>query len=431
MTKLSGDTKTVFILFGATGDLALKKIFPALDSLFRAGFDEKLPRVIAVSRRDWTDADFRAHLKASSPGLSDEFIERMSYSKVDIDHGGGFKELSAKIAKMRDEEGDIEPAIYLSLAPRYHAGVAECLFETNILSRGRGKLLIEKPFGTDEKTAKALDKLLLGKIDDSQIFRVDHYLGKDTVRAIMDIHESTPDFDKLISKESVESIYVRLFETKGIEGRGASYEEVGAFRDVGQNHMLEMLAVVAAELDKGEDRGKAWQDARARVFERLSPPAKTCVESRRGQYEEYHKERGVSAGSQTETAFEIRTSLSSGKLKGVELVLESGKKMPLSEAFVRIVFKDISGIPKSMKFSVQPRQEIVIENRDGSADVFEIPSTAGAYANVVRCAFLGDGREFVGSEEIEALWAYADRVVGCWTKVPLEIYSDAKPFLIP
>lgn len=428
MAKISDDTKTAFILFGATGDLALKKIFPALDSLFKEG---SISRVIAVSRRDWTDADFKAHLRGSSQGLSERFIDRVSYSRVDIDHGAGFKELAAEIQKIKTEERGIEVAAYLSLAPRHHAAVAGCLFDAGILSRGKGKLLIEKPFGTDERTAKALDGLILAKIDDSQIFRVDHYLGKDTVRAIMDIHESTPDFDKLVSKESVESIYVRLFETKGIEGRGASYEGVGAFRDVGQNHMLEMLAVVAAEVEKGEDRGKAWQTARARVFERLSPPAKTCSESRRGQYEDYSAERGASPGSQTETAFEIRTTLSSGKLKGVELVLESGKKMLSSEAFVRIVFKDISGIPKSMTFSVQPRQEIVIENRDGSAEAFEIPATTGAYANVLACALRGEEREFVGSKEIEALWAYADRVVGCWSKVPLEIYSEKKPFLIP
>jgi glucose-6-phosphate 1-dehydrogenase len=165
--------------------------------------------------------------------------------------------------------------------------------------------------------------------------------------------------------------------------------------------------------------------------ERLSPPAKTCDESRRGQYEEYARERGVKLGSQTETAFEIRTSLSSGKLKGVELVLESGKKMLSYEAFVRIVFKDISGIPKSMKFSLQPRQEIAIENRDGNSDIFEIPVTGDAYANVIRCALQGEEREFVGPEEIEALWAYADRVVDCWSRVPLEIYSDKKPFLLP
>lgn len=431
MTKPAKNVKTIFILFGATGDLALKKIFPALDALVHAGFDERLSRVIAVSRRDWTDADFRAHLKESSRGLSNTLIERISYAKVDIDHGIGFEELTKEVERARKKEADVEIVAYLSLAPRYHAPVANALFDNGIISRGEGKLLIEKPFGTDEKTANALDKLLLSKIDDNQIFRVDHYLGKDTVRAIMDLHENTPDFDKLISKESVACIHVRLFETKGIDGRGASYEEVGAFRDVGQNHMLEMLAVVAAELSPSRDRGRAWQDARARVIERLSPPAKTCDESRRGQYEEYHNEKGVKSGSETETAFEIRTCLSSGKLKGVELVLESGKKMLSSEAFIRVVFKDISGIPKSMRFSVQPRQEIVIENRDGSSDVFEIPVVADAYANVIRCALLGGEREFVGSKEVKALWAYADRVVGCWSKVPLEIYSEKKPFLIP
>ncbi len=429
MVKGKTDTRTVFILFGATGDLALKKIFPALDALYKTDAKEKLSHVIAVSRRDWNSSDFHSHIRTSAKGLSEEFINKIEYSKVDIDHGTGFVELSRTVTALQKEGTEI--IIYLSLAPRYQASVVRSLFDSKILTKGKGKLLIEKPFGTDEKTAKELDKLLLGKINDSQVYRVDHYLGKDTIRAIMDLHENTRDFDKLISKESVESIHVRLFESKGIDGRGASYDGVGAFRDVGQNHMLEMLAVVAAELGKGKDKGKMWQKARAHVFKHLSPPAKTCDESRRAQYEGYQDEKGVPAGSQTETAFEIRTSLASGKLKGTLLVLESGKKMPSSEAFIKVFFKEVSGIPKSMTFSVQPLQEIVIENRNGHIDTFEIPFTADAYANVISCALVGNEREFVGSEEIEALWAYADRVVGCWDKVPLEIYSEKKPFLIP
>ena len=426
MKRLPDEKGAVFILFGATGDLAIKKIFPALDTLQKIASLKESSRIIAVSRRDWSDEDFRAHLVASSTGISKNLIDRIEYLKVDIDRGTGFEDLAR--ATLID---GAEPVVYLSLAPRHHAEVSRALFDSKIITKGKGKLLIEKPFGTDEKTAKYLDKFLLEKIKDSQIYRVDHYLGKDTIRAIMDLHESTGDFDKLISKESVESIHVRLFETKGIDGRGASYDGVGAFRDVGQNHMLEMLAVVAAELGKGKDEGKVWQEARAKVFEHLAPPAKTCDESRRAQYEGYGAEKGVSEGSQTETAFEIRTTLASGKLKGVPLVLESGKRMPSTEAFVEVVFKDISGIPKSMKFSVQPHQEIVIINRDGTSDAFEIPVVADAYTNVIRCALEGKEREFVGSREIEALWAYADRVVDCRNKVPLEIYSEKKPFLIP
>jgi glucose-6-phosphate 1-dehydrogenase len=423
------EKKAIFILFGATGDLAIKKIFPALDALCKADGSGRFSRIIAASRREWDDADFQAHLTASSKDLSADFIRKIEYSKVDVDHGTGFEEL-AKIIETNVKEG-VEPIVYLSLAPRYHALVSQALFDSKILTKGKGKLLIEKPFGTDEKTAKELDKLVLKNIKDSQVYRVDHYLGKDTIRAIMDLHENTGDFDKLISKESVESIHVRLFETKGIDGRGASYEGVGAFRDVGQNHMLEMLAVVAAELGKGKDKEKMWQNARAGVFKHLAQPAKTCDESRRAQYEGYLKEKGVEANSQTETAFEIRTSLASGKLKNIPLVLESGKKMPSSQAFIKVFFKEVSGIPKSITFSVQPKQEINIESRDGTIDTFEIPFTADAYANIIGCALEGNERGFVGSDEIEALWAYADRVVGCWNKVPLEIYSEKKPFLIP
>ncbi len=427
MSNRLKNKKYVFVLFGATGDLALKKIFPALASIS----GPKIAHVIAVSRREWGDKDFTHHLASVSKNTFwPDFLNSISYSRVDIEKGEGFESLASKIVILK-KKFDAEVVAYLSLAPRHHGPVFSALVESGIVSKGDGKILIEKPFGVDEKTARSLDKLILSKVGEEQVFRVDHYLGKDTVDAIMALHEGTSDFDKLISAESVDHIRVRLFESKGIEGRGSSYDEVGAFRDVGQNHMLEMLAVVAAELGKERDKGRAWQVARAKVFKHLAPPANTCDESRRGQYEGYATERGVKPGSSTETAFEIRTALASGKLKGTALILESGKKMPTSEAFIEVVFKELSGIPKRMRFSIQPKQEIVIENRDGSVEEFDIPVQGDAYANVIAAALDDRMREFVGSEEIEALWAYADRVVGCWDKVPLEIYSEKKPFLIP
>ncbi|HEU5114528.1 MAG TPA: hypothetical protein VFT82_02050, partial [Candidatus Paceibacterota bacterium] len=282
---------------------------------------------------------------------------------------------------------------------------------------------------TNEKTACELNSLLASLLDEDQIFRVDHYLGKNTIRALMRIHENAEDFSLLLSKESVASIRIGLFEEKGIDGRGATYDQVGAFRDVGQNHMLEMLAVLAAELPLGAT-GAEWQSARAEILKRLEPPAKTCENSRRGQYEGYESEKGVKPDSETETAFEVVTSFRSGKLKGVPLSLEAGKKMGVSTVFIEVLFKEMSGLPKKMMFTVQPEQEILIENRDGSVDAYDVPSSEDAYENVISGAVAGSEAGFVGAEEIKALWSYTDHVVGCWGKVPLEEYGSKKPFLI-
>lgn len=123
--------------------------------------------------------------------------------------------------------------------------------------------------------------------------------------------------------------------------------------------------------------------------------------------------------------------MSTGHLKDVPLILEAGKKMMKSEVLVEVLFKEVSGLPKRMIYSVQPVQEISIENRDGTTDRFEIPKTRDAYGNVILAAWRGDKKTFAGRDEIEALWSYTDRVVACWGKVPLEMYSDKKPFLLP
>ena len=411
----------IFVLFGATGDLAVKKIFPALETLYDEGVISFNSRIIGVSRREWNDTQFLSHIGT----FKSDFTKRISYSRVDIDHKTGYGELYGEIENIKRKNPGAEVIVYLSLAPRYQAKTIESLAKGKILTRGDTKLLIEKPFGTDEKSAKILDTLLLSILNESQIYRIDHYLGKDTVVAIMNLHESTENFGLMLSRENISRIRVRLFETRGIEGRGESYDHVGAFRDVGQNHMLEMFAVLAADVPR-----KSWQTARADVLKHLAPPAKTCELSHRGQYEGYRREIGVKPNSEIETAFEITTSLSAGKLAGVPLILEAGKKMPVAEVFVEIKFKKTPGLPKRMLFNVQPTRKIVIEYSDGKRDLFEIPGTGDAYANVIRAAVFGQLHEFVGREEIETLWKYTDHVVACWDKVPLQIYGKNKPFLI-
>src|SRR5581483_7739410 len=281
--------KIIFVLFGATGDLALKKIFPALRCLFQEKAFDDDSQIIAVSRREWNDDDFRDFLKKEDSVGDADFLGRISYSKVDIETGEGYEDLKSSIESIKSSAPGSEVLVYLSLAPQNHPKALSSLKETGILAKGRGRVLIEKPFGIDKKTACELDKLISSFLDESQVCRVDHYLGKDTVQAIMNLQESTADFANLLDKSSVESIRVKLFEEKGIDGRGETYDRVGAFRDVGQNHMLEMLAAVVAEPHETDD----WQSARAKALKALVPPAKTCEFSRRGQYEGYRQEKGV------------------------------------------------------------------------------------------------------------------------------------------
>ncbi len=378
----------IFILFGATGDLAQKKILPALDSLFEKGVISPRSKVVGVSRRDWSDTDLLAHIRTTSKKAVDErFAAALEYSKVDVDVGTGYKALADRLAKHRADMPEAQTVIYLSLAPQFHAKVTRALFDAGIAERGKVKLLVEKPFGTNGPTARALNDILLARLDENDIYRIDHYLSKEAAQRVMDLSQKRSD---------IMSIRARIFEEKGIDGRGESYDGVGAFRDVGQNHMLEMVALALADA-----RGGDWQAARESVLNRLVPPADTCVDFRRGQYEGYLDERGVPAGSQTETAFRVVTMLDR-----ILITFESGKKMPSSEASLFLAYKDGSG--ESLDFKKGPE----------------------AYETMIAAALQGSCREFIGLGEVAALWSYTDRAHACWNQVPLEIYGKGKPFLV-
>ncbi|MDP1625004.1 MAG: hypothetical protein Q8L64_04515 [bacterium] len=414
------------LVFGATGDLATTKLFPALEELWDAGAIHDEVRIVGLSRRRWTDKDFREFLRETGDRrYSKKFLDQVSFSMLDIDKGEGFSAIPAIVLG--------EPVVFLALAPSNHEKTIAGLRDAGVLARGKGLLMIEKPFGTDEKSARALTHLITSFLDESQIRRIDHYFGKAAVTSLMNLQERSPDLGSLLVRANVSTIRIRLFEEKGIGDRAASYEGVGAFRDVGQNHMLEMLAIIAADIPENvrtSGMPVPWQMLRADALSTLAPPAITCDLSRRGQYEGYLREHGVAKGSQTETAFEVTTTLYGGKLARVPVILESGKKMGKSEASIRIDFKDIEDVPRRIEIFIQPEPRIEIEHRDGSRLVKKAKQKETAYAAIMHAALFGSTREFVGAEEIQALWRYADRIVACWGKVPLEAYSKEKPFLV-
>lgn len=348
-----------FVLFGATGDLAQKKVLPALRALNAAGAGLD---VIEVSRR--------------------------SAVSVDVEAGTGYEALAERLGS---EGGAI---IYLSLAPHLHAKAVVALGERGLLVRGKTRLMIEKPFGTDGKSAEALQAVIDRYLGEDDVYRVDHYLGKEAVQRAMGAKGSGAE-----AVNSITSVRVRLFEEKGIDGRGASYDGVGAFRDVGQNHLLEAAAVFLA--DPADVAAKGWQEARAIALRALVPPRNTCGDFLRGQYDGYLAEKGVAPGSQTETAFRVVTLE-----RGIRVTLEAGKRMPRAEASVEV------------------------SRADGSVERHDLRAGRDAYERVIEAALQGSRREFVGMGEVRALWDYADRAALCWDEVPLQTYGDDRPFLI-
>lgn len=380
--------EVIFILFGATGDLAQKKILPALEQVWLHNTMSPHSRVVAVSRRDWNDSEFVEHMDTVTEGKMDNrFKDSVIYSKVDIETGTGYDLLANRIKALRMTMPCAQVLVHVSLAPQYHPRVLETLCKEGIIQKSDSKVLIEKPFGTDEKTAEKLNTLVSTYLAESNIYRIDHYLGKQASQDIM---------NGKIEHKQIKSVYACLFEKHGIEARGASYDGVGAFRDVGQNHLLEMVALVLANHRDGD-----WQSARTSILKRLIPPEKTCSDFIRGQYDGYLSEKGVSKDSTTETAFRVVTMIDR-----ISITLEAGKKMSTNDAYVLITYTD------------------------NTEQCFDFRAGKDAYITILHAALRGSKREFVGYDEVLALWRYSDHVSLCWNKIPLVLYGEKKPFLL-
>lgn len=425
MLPMKKQNPVTIVLFGATGDLAIKKLFPALVSLFNKGLLPSGSRIVAVSRRQWTNIEFKTFITQTVP-MPTAFLEFLFYSEVEFETGRGYNELVYRIKELDATHGKTQWFVYLSLAPHFYKKVIDGIRQSKLLSNTTSKLLIEKPFGIDERSALILNKSLMYFLKHEQIYRVDHYLGKETVRAIAHIHEEGPWLSQLLSSKTVDSIRIALFESIGIEKRAVSYEGVGAFRDVAQNHLFAMLSVLAVTPPKTKG-SIAWHHARAKVIRALVPPKKTCELSRRGQYVGYTQEADVHHTSQTETAFEVITAFTSGKLAGVPITIQAGKKMSRSHVFIEVLMKKESGL-KKMFFNVQPEQKIFLEYFDRTEETV-LPKKHDAYEYIFIDALAGKRAHFVGGAEVVASWKYTDKIVACWNVVPLEQYDNTKPFI--
>lgn len=427
----SASHPVTFIIFGATGDLATKKLFPALFALFRK---EKLPlsfSILAVSRRDWQDGDFRSFIREKMPahekeaaGDFAEFIEHIYYSPALFDRNKGYVELHDKLKAIDlEHKAPSTKFFYLSLAPTFYENVLMWIGEAKLFEEMSSRLLIEKPFGVDEASAGKLHSILRMHLHESQILFVDHYLGKDALRAVRSLHSSSHDLDSILTAKNVESIRLRIFETIGVEKRGASYDSVGAFRDVAQNHMMVMLTSLVAPA-----RGvfARWPHLiRARLLSSLAQAGSGEAWARGGQYAGYIKEENITKESQTETAFAFNTIFTKGRLKGVRVMFEGGKKLAYAEASIEVALKD----GETLAVNIQPHPSIVIRTASGH-DTIAVEKKGDAYEHIFMAAILGDTRMFTSFKEIQAGWRIADSVVSSWRGTPPAAYSPEKPFVV-
>ncbi|MCH8987101.1 glucose-6-phosphate dehydrogenase, partial [Patescibacteria group bacterium] len=345
---------TIFVIFGATGDLTRQKLVPALFHLYREGLLPSLFQVIGFAFDDLSDEEFRERVRdivrKKVPGAREkkinEFCQYFLYRKGRFENIDGYKELAQALGQS-DGEWKVcsNKLFYLAIPPQYYKTIFHKLAESKLTKpcspeEGWTRVIVEKPFGKNLKTAQELDKLLGSLFHEEQIYRIDHYLGKETVQNILAFRFSNSFLDPAWNSKWIESISIRLLEQDGIGKRGAFYDGIGALRDVGQNHMLQLLALFLMEPPTSFE-GDAVRKARAEVLYTLDIPKgkKILSTAVRGQYKGYLKEPNVAANSKTETYFHISTSLNNKRWRGMPLILESGKGLKKDLVEVQIIFR--------------------------------------------------------------------------------------------
>lgn len=373
------DQGLTFILFGATGDLARKKIIPAL---FELSLKKVLPtswRAVLFIRKTWHDAELREFVSTSVRSMwnnarsdhIEEFTRHLTLFNGDLNDPMSFEWLRESLSEYRSDQR----LFFLSVSPALYQSVIENIRKAG-LADGRSKILIEKPFGRSQDEAKKLTKLLRSFVGEDQIFRIDHYLGKDAMSEIENY--------QLLNKSGVRRVEARIIESQSIENRGAFYDSLGALIDVGQNHLLMMLASALCHFAHYESKLVSLQSLAV------------ASGAERGQYVEYREEKDVRHGSVTETYF------SSGLTSGdIECLIEGGK------AFDRSV------------------SEVVVTFNDGElvrVDFNKMSEDLRPHSKIIGAAIRGDHDSFVSAEETEEEWRIAEEILPILRAMPLRVY---------
>jgi glucose-6-phosphate 1-dehydrogenase len=463
---------STLVLFGATGDLAARKLLPAVYDLLADGQLPERFRIVAVARSGHDDASFRDHVRGAIDEHArhdvDELLWEALEARIGVVSGEfGSEQLYRDLAARLDEGdradgGPTQRLFYLAVAPAFFAEIATDLAKVGL---GRSadpptRLLIEKPFGHDLASARELNAQIGAAFDERQVFRIDHYLGKETVQNLLVFRFVNGIFEPLWSRNAIDHVQIAVAEDLGIGLRAGYYDRAGALRDVIQNHALQLLSLVAMEPPTSFDADLV-RDEKAKALHAVRPldPTRDAV---RGRYTAgwvaadevpgYREEEGVPTDSCTETYAALRLEVDTWRWAGVPFYLRTGKRLPRRATEIAIAFKPAPHLPFRGSDVEVPANELVIavQPNEGMSLRFaaKVPGTTlrvrpvqmdfqygrsflrespEAYERLLHDALLGDPTLFTRADEVEAAWEIVDPVLAAWAGAPPANPVDGEP----
>lgn len=451
-----------FVIFGATGDLAQKKLIPALMDLYTKDLLPEDFNIVGYSRKDLSHEDYREFVSNSLNNkghshpekLVSDFLKKITYKQGDFNLLENYESLSKYLSDLDKEIEDCSNKIFhLAVPPSLYENIFKMLSDSGLSSpctkhddKRWTRVLVEKPFGSDSENAKRLDKMLGKLFKEDQIFRIDHYLAKEAIQNILFFRFANAIFEPIWNREHIDRVELKLNEKDIVPNRVNFYDGIGALRDVGQNHLLQMLALVSME-DPGSVTADSIRESRGDVLSKVFLSSKDSHNLVRGRYDSYLETEGVSKDSKTETYFRVKLEIKNSRWKGVPFYLESGKALDEDSSEIKIVFKDKESSVCLIDETCRYNNTLTININDQEISIcfwakkpgltFDLEQkklsfkygqeenkTIDAYEKVIYDCIKGDQSLFTSTYESATNWRIISDIMKAWKNLPLVKYKN-------